>query len=185
MRARHTHPSDYKRGNKKKRRSPWWLGADVGMVEIRGSVAELGNAGSRWASASGSAVGDVGGVVEGVADSLWTGHRVAELGVRIDADVLVLLSGGAGLGSTGLGEDETHGTGGGLVAGSGVPRPRRCVGSGGTSAAASSSGTRKVRQRFHWRCRPSHGSREMLRVTRAAVMWVAAAAVAMGDEDEE
>jgi len=39
-RARHTHLSDYKRGNKKKRRSPWRLGADVGMVEIRGSVAE-------------------------------------------------------------------------------------------------------------------------------------------------
>ena len=101
-----------KRGNKKKRRSPWQLGADVGAVEIRGSVAELGDAGSRCASASGSTVRDVVGVVEGVADSLWTGRRVAELGVRIDADVLVLLSGGAGLGSTGLGEDETCGTGG-------------------------------------------------------------------------
>jgi len=49
--------------------------------------------------------------------------RLAQLGVQIDADVLVLLSGGAGLGSTGLEEDETRGTGGGLVAGSGAPRP--------------------------------------------------------------
>ncbi|CAD6258058.1 unnamed protein product [Miscanthus lutarioriparius] len=76
-RTRHTHPSDYKRGNKKKRRSPWRLGADVGMVEIRGSVTELGDAGSRCASTSGSTVGDVGGVVEGVADSLWTRRHVA------------------------------------------------------------------------------------------------------------
>ena len=161
-RARHTHPSDYKRGNKKKRWSLWRLGADVGMVEIRGLVAELGDAGSRCASTSGSTVGDVGGVVEGVADSLWTGRRVAELGVRIDADVLVLLSGGAGLGSAGLGEDETRGTGGGLVASSGAHRPRRCVCSGGSSAAASSSGAGKVRPCFHWR-----------------------AVVAMDDEDEK
>ena len=118
-------------------------------MEIRGSVAELGNAGSRCASASGSTVRDVGGVVEGVADSLWTGRRVAELGVRIDTDMLVLLSGGAGFGSAGLGEDETRRMGGGLVAGSGAPRPRRCVGSGSSSAAASGSGAGKVRQRFH------------------------------------
>ena len=149
-------------------------------MEIRGSDAELGDAGSRCTSASGSTVGDVGGVVEGVADSLWTGRCVAELGVRIDVDVLVLLSGGAGLGSTGLWEDETRGTGGGFVAGSGAPRPRRCVGSGGSSAAASGSGTGKVRQRFHWRCRPSRRGEEMSRVTRAA-----AATVAMGDEDKE
>jgi len=149
-------------------------------VEIRGSVAELGDAGSRCASASGSIVRDVGGVVEGVADSLWTGHRVAELGVRIDADVLVLLSDDAGLGSAGLGEDETRGMGRGLVAGSGAPRPWRCVCSGGSSAAASGSGAGKVRQRFHWRCRPSRRGEEMSRVTRAA-----AATVAMGDEDKE
>ena len=127
-RARHTHPSDYKRGNKKKRRSPWRLGADVGAVEIHGSVAELGDAGSRCASASGSTGRDIGGVVEGVADSLWTGRRVAELGVRIDTDMLVLLSGGAGFGSAGLGEDETRGTGGGLIAGSGTPHPWQCIG---------------------------------------------------------
>ena len=179
MRARHTHPSDYKSGNKKKRRSTWRLGADVGTVEIRGSVAELGDASSWCASASGSTVGDVGGVVEGVADSLWTGRRVAELGVRIDADVLVLLSDDAGLGSAGLGEDETHGAGGGLVAGFGAPRPWRCVGSSGSSAAALGSGAGKVWQCFHWRCRQLRRGGEMMRVTRAA------AAVVMGDEDEE
>ena len=64
---------------------------------------------------------------------------------------------GAGLGSAGLGEDETRGTGGGLIAGSGSPRPRWCVGLGRGEGAASSSGTGKV--------------------TRAAA--------AMGDEDEE
>lgn len=91
-RARHTHPSDYKRG-KKKRRSPWWLwlDAEVGTVEIRGSVAEVGDAGSQCASAPGSTVRDDWGLVEEVAACLWTGRRVAELGVRVDADVLVLL----------------------------------------------------------------------------------------------
>ena len=79
------------------------------MVEIHGSVAELGDAGSRCASASGSTVRDVGGVIEGVADSLWTGCHVAELGVRIDADMLVLLSGSARLGSAGLGEERPAG----------------------------------------------------------------------------
>ncbi|CAD6204707.1 unnamed protein product [Miscanthus lutarioriparius] len=71
--------------------------------------------------------------------------------------MLVLLSGGAGFGSAGLGEDETRGTGGGLVASSGAHRPRRCVCSGGSSAAASSSGagkvviTPKIRQHLHLR----------------------------------
>lgn len=131
-RARHTHmhPSDYRRANKK-RQSPWRLDAEVGTEQIRGSFAEVGDTGSRCVSAQGLES------CRGVAAFLRTGCRVAELGVRVDADVLVLLrppSSPAPVGAAALDSErkktgspvsgKMRPAGGGLLAGSGAPPPR-------------------------------------------------------------